>query len=57
MGVASEGDTRQHMGCESKRASKKPKPGRFRCGNCGVVRKSKKNLCAPKKIKKKGSET
>lgn len=40
------------MSCAKKRNTKKAKPGRFRCESCGVVRKKKKHVCAPKKIKK-----
>ena len=42
------------MGCQKKALSKKAKRGRFQCESCGVVRKKKKNLCAPKKLKKSG---
>ena len=41
------------MGCKKKEPPKKPKPGRFECGECGTVQKKKKDLCDPKKIKAK----
>lgn len=40
------------MGCKKKKASKKPKPGRFQCEDCGAVGKKKKDVCEPKKVKK-----
>ncbi|MEX2113165.1 MAG: hypothetical protein WD845_08270 [Pirellulales bacterium] len=40
------------MGCQRGKPSLEPKPGRFKCEDCGVVRKKKGKLCAPKKIKK-----
>ena len=41
------------MGCKKDESTAKPKPGRYRCKECGAVAKKKKNdLCEPKKIKK-----
>jgi len=40
------------MGCQKEKPSKKPKVGRYVCDSCGVVRKKKKGICEPKKIKK-----
>jgi hypothetical protein len=42
------------MGCKKGTSKVKPKPGRYRCGECGTVvkKKKKKDLCEPKKIKR-----
>ena len=42
------------MSCKKGESTKKPKPGRYRCQECGTVvkKKKKKELCEPKKIKK-----
>jgi hypothetical protein len=41
------------MGCLKGESKVKPKPGRFRCKDCGAVakKKKKKDLCEAKKIK------
>jgi len=41
------------MGCKKDESTAKPKPGRYRCKECGAVAKKKKknDLCEPKKIK------
>ena len=39
------------MSC-SKKKGKKPKPGGYVCGRCGVGSKKKKNLCKPAKVRK-----
>jgi len=41
------------MSCKKEKPKVKPKRGRFKCDDCGAVAKSKKNVCEPKKIKKK----
>ena len=43
------------MSCKKGQSKVKPKPGRFRCKECGSVakKKKKKDLCEPKKIKPK----
>jgi hypothetical protein len=40
------------MGCSKDSGQTKSKPGWFRCKECGVAAKKKKNICEPKKIKK-----
>jgi hypothetical protein len=40
------------MGCLKGTRIRKAKSGDFRCKDCGVVAAKKKNLCAPKKVKK-----
>jgi len=40
------------MGCKKKKTEAKPKPGRFKCTDCGAVVKKKDQVCEPKKIKK-----
>jgi hypothetical protein len=39
------------MSCQRGNPSQEAKPGRYRCKECGVVRKKKGKLCKPKKIK------
>ena len=41
------------MSCQEGKSTHKPKPGRYRCKDCGAVVKKKKikDLCEPKKIK------
>jgi hypothetical protein len=39
------------MSCSKDKPIRKAKPGEFRCKECGVVAKKKKNLCNPKKVK------
>ena len=39
------------MSCSKDKPIRKAKPGEFRCKDCGVVAKKKKNLCSPKKVK------
>ena len=41
------------MSCKKEKKKIKPKRGRFVCEDCGVVVKSKKSACEPKKIKTK----
>jgi hypothetical protein len=43
------------MSCQKGESKVKPKPGRYRCKDCGAVvkKKKKKALCEPKKIKNK----
>lgn len=38
------------MSCSKDSKSRKPKPGRYRCTSCNVVKTSKKKLCDPEKI-------
>jgi len=40
------------MSCLKDTGKRKLKLGHFRCKDCGVVAKKKKQLCEPKKIKK-----
>ena len=40
------------MGCKKKKTEAQPKPGRFKCTDCGAVVKKKDQVCEPKKIKK-----
>jgi len=40
------------MGCLKGQPIRTPKPGEFRCKDCGAVAAKKKNLCKPKKVKK-----
>ena len=44
------------MGCKKSKTRKKPKPGRYRCENCGQVRAKKSSVCEPAKIKKRDLE-
>jgi len=41
------------MSCKKGESKAKPKPGRYRCKDCGAVvkKKKKEDLCEPKKIK------
>jgi transcription initiation factor TFIIIB Brf1 subunit/transcription initiation factor TFIIB len=39
------------MSCSKDKPIRKAKRGEFRCKDCGVVAKKKKNLCSPKKVK------
>jgi hypothetical protein len=39
------------VGCRKGQSKAKPKPGRYRCEDCGAVVKAKKEACEPKKIK------
>jgi hypothetical protein len=41
------------MSCLKGESKVKPKPGRYRCTDCGAVAKKKKDVCDPKKVKKK----
>jgi hypothetical protein len=43
------------MSCKKGETKTKPKPGRYRCKECGAVvkKKKQKDLCEPKKIKNK----
>lgn len=41
------------MGCLKGKDKNKPKPGRYKCKKCDAVAKKKKDLCKPKKLKKK----
>jgi hypothetical protein len=41
------------MECLSGKSEDKPKPGRYKCKDCGAVSKDKDHLCKPEKIKKK----
>jgi len=41
------------MSCRKKKSKTKRKPGRFECSDCGAVVKKKKDVCDPKKLKKK----
>jgi len=40
------------MSCQKGKSKAKPKPGRFRCEDCGAVVKKKSDVCDPKKVKK-----
>jgi len=40
------------MGCKKSAPKGKPKQGRYKCTDCGVVVKKKSDVCEPKKIKK-----
>lgn len=40
------------MSCLKGKSKAKPKPGRFRCEDCGAVVKKKSDVCEPKKVKK-----
>jgi len=40
------------MSCLKGKSKVKPKPGRFRCEDCGAVVKKKSDVCEPKKVKK-----
>jgi hypothetical protein len=40
------------MRCHFGKPNRKPKPGEFRCKECGAVSAKKKRLCKPKKVKK-----
>jgi hypothetical protein len=40
------------MGCLKDEPRRDPKPGDFRCKDCGAVAAKKKLLCRPKKVKK-----
>jgi len=40
------------VSCQKGKSKAKPKPGRFRCADCGAVVKAKKDACEPEKIKK-----
>jgi len=42
----------QSMSCRKDKPKVKPKPGRYRCEDCGAVGKKKKDVCDPKKVKK-----
>jgi hypothetical protein len=44
-------DKETTMSCSKDKPRRKAKPGDFRCKDCGVVAKKKKNLCNPKKVK------
>jgi hypothetical protein len=45
-------DKESIMGCNKDILPvRKAKPGEFRCKDCGVVSKKKKQLCNPKKVK------
>jgi hypothetical protein len=44
-------DKETMMSCSKDKPIRKAKPGEFRCKDCGVVAKKKKDLCTPKKIK------
>jgi len=39
------------VSCQKGKPGDKPKPGRYRCKDCGVVARKKKKLCKPKEIK------
>ena len=39
------------MGCLRGKRKREPKPGDYRCKDCGVVAAKKKKLCKPKKVK------
>ena len=39
------------MMCLKGESEHNPKPGRYRCKNCGAVSKKKGRICKPKKIK------
>ena len=41
------------MSCRKGKSKVKPKPGRYRCTDCGAVVKKKTDVCEPKKVKKK----
>jgi hypothetical protein len=45
------------MSCKKGESTAKPKPGRYRCKDCGAVvkKQEKKDLCEPKKIKEEVS--
>jgi hypothetical protein len=43
------------MSCRKGKSKAKPKPGRYRCTDCGAVVKKKGDVCDPKKVKKKKS--
>ena len=40
------------MSCRKGKSKAKPKPGRFRCTDCGAVVKKKSDVCEPTKVKK-----
>jgi len=40
------------MSCRKGKSKVKPKPGRYRCSDCGAVVKKKGDVCEPKKVKK-----
>lgn len=40
------------MSCRKGKSKVKPKPGRYRCEDCGAVVKKKAGVCEPKKVKK-----
>lgn len=42
------------MTCRGGESENKPKPGRYRCKQCGAVSKKKGHVCKPKKIKDAG---
>ena len=39
------------MSCHKDKSKTKAKPGKYRCKDCGIVTKKKKDACEPKKIK------
>ena len=41
------------MSCRKGKSKAKPKPGRYRCTDCGAVVKKKSDVCEPKKVTKK----
>lgn len=41
------------MSCRKGKSKVKPKPGRYRCTDCGAVVKKKGDVCEPQKVKKK----
>lgn len=43
------------MSCRKGKSTAKPKPGRFRCEDCGAVVKKKSEVCEPEKVKKSGA--
>jgi len=40
------------MSCKKGKSKLRPKPGRYKCRDCGAVVKAKNEVCEPKKIKK-----
>jgi hypothetical protein len=44
------------MGCLKGKRKVKRKPGAFECAKCSAVSSDKKDLCKPKKIKKKSDD-
>ena len=41
------------MPCSRDKKKKEPKKGRYLCKNCGQVRKKKRKLCEPRKVKQR----